>query len=113
ARIRKAIPTPSEADYREALRRATAMANRFGITSLVDTAASPAMLDAYRAADEAGELTVRVVAAQRVDPSLGPEQVDAMIARRDRVQGKRFRADGAKIFLDGEIDRHTAAMLQP
>jgi len=118
ARIRRAIPTPNAAEYREALRRATAMANRVGITSVVDAAASPAMLDAYRAADDAGELTVRVVAAQRVDPKLGPEQVDAMVARRartcgDQACGKRFRADAAKIFLDGEIDRHTAAMLAP
>jgi predicted amidohydrolase YtcJ len=112
-RIRRVIPTPSEAEYREALQRAIAMANRLGITSMVDTNASPAMVDAYLAANLAGELRVRVVAAQRVDPARGPEQVDEMRARRDRARGPRFRADAAKIFLDGETDRHTAAMLEP
>jgi predicted amidohydrolase YtcJ len=112
-KVRAVIPPPGEAEYREALRRASAIANSYGITSVFDAAASPAMLDAYHAADLAGELTLRVVAAQRVDVSQGPEQVDAMVARRDRVAGARFRADAAKIFLDEEIPFHTAAMLAP
>jgi predicted amidohydrolase YtcJ len=36
-----------------------------------------------------------------------------MIERRARAEGKRFRADAAKIFVDVEIDRHSAAMLEP
>jgi predicted amidohydrolase YtcJ len=111
--VRRHVPPPSEAQYREALRRASAIANRFGITSVFDAAATPAMLDAYHDADLAGELTLRVVAAQLVNPLLGPDQVDDMIARRDRVQGPRFRADAAKIFLDEEISLHTAAMIEP
>jgi len=112
-RVRAQIPRPSEAEYRDALRLSTAMANRFGVTSLVDANASAAIVDAYAAADRAGELTVRVVAAQRVDPAIGPAQVDEMVARRDAARGRRFRADAAKIFLDGEIDRRTAAMIEP
>ncbi|HWA92141.1 MAG TPA: amidohydrolase [Rhizomicrobium sp.] len=112
-RVRHVIPPPSEAEYREALRRASSIANRFGITSVFDAAATPNMLDAYHDADLAGELTLRVVAAQRVDLSQGPEQVDAMVARRDRVAGRYFRADAAKFFLDEEITLHTAAMLAP
>ena len=113
AQVRRQIPKPSEAEYREALRRLTALANRFGITSMVDAAASPALVEAYRAADEAGELTVRIVAAQVIDPARDAGQVDELVARRDRVRGRRFRADAAKIFLDGEIVMHTAAMLEP
>lgn len=111
--LRSHLPTPSEAEYREALRQTTAIANRVGITSIIDAAATPPMVDAYHAADLAGELSVRVVAAQLVDPSQGEAQVDAMIARRARVHGPRFRADAAKIFLDGEFDAHTAAMREP
>jgi predicted amidohydrolase YtcJ len=111
--VRRHVPIPSQAEYREALRLTTAMANAAGITSLVDANASPAVVEAYRAADLAGELTVRVVADQRVDPRRGAQQVEEMVARRDRVRGRRFRADGAKIFVDGDIDQHTAALLQP
>lgn len=111
--VRKFRPKPSEAQFREAFRRWSRMANALGITSVFDAAASPPIVDAYHAADLAGELTLRVVAAQLADPARGPEQVDEMIARRERVHGKRFRADAAKIFLDGEISQHTAALLQP
>ena len=111
--LHRRIPKPTQLEYREALRRATQLANSFGITSVFDAAANPLLLDAYRAADRQGELSVRVVAAQTVDPKGGAGQVEAMIARRDAVRGTRLRADAAKIFLDGEIDMHTAAMLAP
>lgn len=108
-RVRALRPQPSEALFRAALARWTDMANEAGIVAVFDASASPAMLDAYRAADAAGQLKLRVVAAQLVDTAKGPEQVDAMVARR--MPGRRLRADAAKIFLDGEIDRHTAARL--
>jgi len=111
--VRQRIPKPGSDEYRAALRAASAIANAHGITSVFDANVSPEMLDAYRDADRAGELRLRVVAAQRIDPKRGAEQVDALIARRDAMRGKRLRADAAKIFLDGEIDMHTAAMLAP
>jgi predicted amidohydrolase YtcJ len=111
--IRNKVPPPSEAEYREAFKRASAMANNYGITSMFDAVVDPDMLDAYHHADLAGELSVRMVAAQRVDLRLGVKQVDDFISRRDAVQGKRFRADAAKIFMDEEIPEHTAAMLAP
>ena len=61
----------------------------------------------------AQELTVRVVAAQRIDPGRGEEQIGALLERRERVRGRRVRSDAIKIFLDGEIDKHTAAVLDP
>jgi len=78
--VRQFRPKPSEAQFREAFRRWSRMANAYGITSVFDAAASPPMVDAYRAADLAGELKLRVVAAQLVDPARGPEQVGDMIA---------------------------------
>src|SRR5262249_47717046 len=99
--VKSRAPRPSEAEYREAVQRATAMANGFGITSLVDASVDGQVIEAYRAADLAGELTVRAVLAQRVDDRSGPEQVAAMKVRRDRAKGRRLRADAAKLFLDG------------
>ncbi|HEX4299703.1 MAG TPA: amidohydrolase, partial [Gammaproteobacteria bacterium] len=111
--VRNHVPSPTEAQYREALRRASGMANGFGITSMFDAVTDPDMLQAYHDADLAGELTLRVVGAQRVDPGLGVRQVDDFIQRRDAMRGPRFRADAAKIFMDEEIFEHTAAMLAP
>jgi len=110
-RVRHVVPRPDAAEYREALKRTTAIANRYGITSIFDASVSPDMLEAYRAADRAGELTVRIVAAQLVVGGRGIEQVDDMASQRDSAHSEMLRADAAKIFLDGEIDQHTAAML--
>jgi predicted amidohydrolase YtcJ len=112
-RVHAKIPRPTETEYRAALKLWTAKANAFGITSVFDAAASPPMVAAYHAADLAGELNLRVVAAQLVDPKRGSDQVDEMVRRRVGARGDRFRADAAKIFLDGEIDQHTAALLAP
>ena len=112
-RVHALIPRATEAEYRAALKLWTDKANALGITSVFDAATSPPMVEAYHAADLANELKLRIVAAQLVDPKRGPEQVDEMIARRDSTRGQRFRADAAKIFLDGEIDQHTAALLAP
>ncbi|HVE81633.1 MAG TPA: amidohydrolase family protein, partial [Myxococcales bacterium] len=60
--VRRKFPPVPGAEYREGLRRALAMANRFGITSLMEAAADQAILEQYLAADRAGELTARVVA---------------------------------------------------
>lgn len=109
-RIRAKAPKPSPAQYRGALTAASAMANRFGITSAVDASANDDAIDAYHAADAANELSVRLVAAQIIDPEKAPARIDEMIARRDAVRGRRFRADAAKIYLDGEFDRRTAAL---
>jgi predicted amidohydrolase YtcJ len=112
-RVHGAIPPPGEAQYREAFRRWSALASQLGITSVFDASATPPMVAAYHASDLAGELGMRVTAAQLVDPSRGPGQIDAMVALRDRTRGPLFRADAAKIFLDGEIGMHTAALLAP
>ncbi|HEX4384198.1 MAG TPA: amidohydrolase [Myxococcales bacterium] len=109
AKVRKILPKPTQAEYREAFRLAAARLNQFGITSLVDANASAAVVNSYAGM----ELTVRVVAAQQIDPGRGPEQVDELIALRAKTRGPRFRADAAKFFLDGELDQHTAAMLEP
>jgi predicted amidohydrolase YtcJ len=64
-------------------------------------------------ADDAGELTLRVVASQRIDPRLDLDQVDELIARAREIHSARLRADTAKIFLDGDFPDHTAALLEP
>src|SRR5262249_22207117 len=73
--VRAHAPRPTQADLRAALKLSTAMANRFGITSIFDASVKPDALAAYVAADRAKELTVRIVAAQLIDTRKGPEQI--------------------------------------
>ncbi|MEZ4423686.1 MAG: amidohydrolase family protein [Gemmatimonadota bacterium] len=105
-------PTPPAARA-EGLRRALERMGRFGIVSFQEASASEAFLETYHAAATEGWLTARVRAAQRVDRTQGPEQVDAMKARRERYQAPRLSANSAKIFVDGVIEGGTAALLEP
>jgi len=111
--VSRHIPKPVAADYAEGLRRGLEMANRFGITSLIEADADDDVLTAYAAAERAGRLSARVVACLAVDTSKGPEQISALARkRRDHSRG-RLRATAAKIFADGVIESETAALLAP
>lgn len=105
------VPPPTAQDHLDGLRRGLDMANRFGITSLQEANADADVLAAYAALADRGELTARVVAAQATDPALGVPQLDALVARRDAVDHERLRATAVKVYVDGVIEAHTAAML--
>jgi predicted amidohydrolase YtcJ len=107
--VRAVIPRESAAAREEGLRRALALANQFGITSLVEAAASKDQLDAYRSADAKGELTARVVASVEV----GNDPTFALMRPQDRGTRAKLRVDSAKIFVDGVLEGETAALLQP
>lgn len=111
ARVRAAVPTPSQGNYRRALSMTLKAAARFGITSIVDASVSPAMLEAYVAAAKAGELTARITAAQRYDCGEGHGQIKAAARRARKIDDPFLRADAMKVFLDGEFDERSAALI--
>lgn len=111
--VSKHIPKPTAKDYDEGLRRGLEMANRFGITSLIEADASDEILAAYAGSERSGGLTARVVASLSVDTSKGPEQVAELSRKRLVFTRGRLRATAAKIFADGVIESGTAALLAP
>jgi len=111
--VSKRLPALAAADYLEGARRGLQLANQFGITSLMEASATDEILDAYAELDRRGELTARVVVAMYVSPSKGEAQVEALVAKRRRYQGRHLRATAAKIFADGVIESQTAALLEP
>ena len=110
--VSRLIPEPAEEEYLDGLRAGMALANRFGITSIIEASADRSLLDAYAALDRSGELTVRVLASIYVDPAKGPAQVEDLIKKRERYQGRILKSTAAKIFADGVIESHTAALLE-
>ncbi len=111
--VRAQIPAASAADYVRGLRRGMAEANRLGITSIQEANADEARLRAYAELDRANALTLRVVAALRTDPMRDEAQVSDMVRLRGAYAGARLRPIAAKIFADGVIESHTAALLEP
>jgi predicted amidohydrolase YtcJ len=110
--VDKAPPTSREL-YAEGLRQGLKRANSLGLTSVFEANATPGVLQAYRDLDVSNELTVRVVAALETKPLEGVSQVSSLVAERNRAAGRRLRPTAAKIFVDGVIEGHTAALLQP
>lgn len=107
------LPKPTAEERVEGLRRGLARASRFGITAIQDAGVNAETLEAYAALEQRGALDVRVTAALRADPAAGESQIESFRSLRQRYQGKRYRADAVKIFVDGVIDAKTAALLEP
>ena len=112
--VDRLAPDPSERDYDEGLQRALRVLNRFGIVSFQEASAGEETLNAYARADRAGTLTARVRAAMTMDSDEGEEQQLAkLIARREKYRLRRVNAGSVKFFVDGVIESHTAALLEP
>ena len=113
ALVTSRMPSRTAAEYSDGLRRAVAMANAVGLTGLYEADADSDVLAAYRGLDQHGALTVDVVAALHVDPAGGVGQIARLAAMRSAYRSAHLRPDGAKIFADGVLESHTAALLAP
>src|SRR3990170_2147259 len=113
ALIERHIPQPTEEEWLASARLGQAELHRLGITAWQETSGYETDLGAYRTLAERGELTARVVVAQRWQRDAGLEQLDAFAARRDQCRIGRLRADRLKILLDGVLENFTGAMLEP
>ena len=110
--VARYIPAPTQNDYIEGLRRALKLANSFGITAVQDASVSVNGLKAYKTLDERGELTVRVVAATRINPDKAESQIPELIQLRALYNTPRLSATAAKIFIDGVLESHSAFLLE-
>lgn len=104
-------PKPTMEQRVKALRRSQKLANGFGITSIQDAHATEEVLATYCELAKSGELTLKTVAAQDTDAK--DLQVSTLVERRKRYETGLLRAHSAKIFGDGVIESHTAALLSP
>ncbi|KHK99569.1 amidohydrolase [Microbacterium mangrovi] len=114
-------PAPDADLVYQGLLRAQDEMLKLGITgwqdAMIGTGAGMAdALDAYLRALDEGALKVHVVGAQWWERSGGIEQVDAMVARREKVAARgaeKLTLGTTKIMVDGVAENQTAAMLDP
>ncbi|MYF50797.1 MAG: amidohydrolase [Gammaproteobacteria bacterium] len=107
------VPLLTAEDRLEATRQAVALANQFGITSMIDAATSTDEWTAWQGLDAAGGLTARVVLSIPVSSPLTWTPDESLIRTEDRGSGQRLRRDAAKLFVDGVLEGETAALLEP
>jgi hypothetical protein len=104
---------------RQALLEAQRRLHSVGVTGWQDAAVGAEFFGlkdnfaTYVEADEAGELTARVVGALWWEAQRGTGQLDDLCARRGRSGRSRFTADMVKLMQDGICENCTAAMLAP
>ena len=112
------LPELTDADRLAGLLRAQELLHSLGITAWQDALLGDfnGMGDpsrAYLDAVAGGRLTARVSGALWWDRALGAEQVEELLARRERLAVPGVRARTVKIMQDGIAENHTAAMLAP
>jgi predicted amidohydrolase YtcJ len=111
--VQKLAPRPDAALRREGLLYALKLASSFGITSMQDAHACEEYLRTYRTVEDEGKLTSRIVTALGVDLEKDASQVNDFVRLRERYMSTLVRPISAKIFADGVIESHTAALLEP
>lgn len=106
------MPQPTDDDFAFGVKWAAALANRHGITGVLDASVADRHVRVYDRLQKAGELTVRVCATARVEPSETTEGALARIsAYRAAHQSEMFTVHSAKFFLDGVLENRTAVMI--
>lgn len=111
--IRSHMPKRPLDAYVEGVRYGQKLANRHGITGVLDALVRERHMVVYKGLEEKGELSVRLRATAIVNPgdsvkdSLG--RIEAL--RRD-YRSENIYVHSAKFFLDGVLENRTAAMLE-
>lgn len=105
-------------EYADALREAQSHLHSWGITGWHD-----ALIGGYAGLDdptqayldliEAGELTAHVRCSQWWDRHRGLEQVDDLLAQRDRLAEAGLDAGSVKMMMDGIAETFTATVTEP
>src|SRR3990172_3981186 len=122
--VRRAIPGLSRGELLAALRNGMAYAHRFGITSIQIATGIPRLeegtgypdddaFDLFEELERRGELQLRVYAAMSVNQSTTEEELNRFSEMKSRYRGPWLKAGAGKLFMDGVIESHTAAMLEP
>jgi predicted amidohydrolase YtcJ len=107
------VPATSPERWRDCVDLAQRELHALGITGWQDAWVQPDLLRAYRDADDAGTLTMRVVAALWWDRHRGLEQIDELVEQRAWGSGGNLDAGTVKIMMDGCPENGTGAMLDP
>ncbi|MBP9089520.1 amidohydrolase [bacterium] len=113
ALAQKVLPVLSLKERSAALAKAIALANSFGITSAQEAHANPEVITAYYDLAKRKQLNLKVVAALHTGTMtpLAYKQIEAAANKYSKYN--RLSAHSAKIFADGVIESHTAALLEP
>ncbi len=112
--ITKAIPPVEEVDKLKALRSGMKWANQNGITRVHSAGGDFENLSLLDQLRQDKQLSVRFIVSYRLDAyELRKEDLAAIEAVRKKYRDDWINTNAVKMMLDGVIETHTAALLQP
>jgi len=112
--VRKVLPEPAEVEKLLALRAGVKLANRYGITRVHSAGEDFPILPLLQQIRADNQLTVRFRVAYRLpEYELRPQDLDAIEAAHKKFHDEWIEAGTVKFKLDGVIEAHTAAMIEP
>jgi predicted amidohydrolase YtcJ len=108
------LPRTAPETHLAGLRAGMALANRHGITGILDPYIKSYHVAAYSALARTDELTLRVSGAAAISPKdSAASAVERLTALRRDHAGPDFWIQSAKFFFDGVVENRTAAMIAP
>lgn len=117
--VAKIVPAVTPKDLEDAIAYTVRHFNALGITSWHDAGVewnedgSSAVLDAYKAVADKGELTVDVAIDLKWKNEKGLEQLPGLLKASQHAAALGLTARSAKFYIDGVIPQQTAFMLAP
>ena len=112
--VAKVIPKPTRAEKLLALRAGMKWANEHGVTRVHSAGGDFEILDLYDEMRHRGDLSLRMYIAYFLNPpSLRPQDLQAIEAAHKKFHDEWIDAGAVKFMVDGVIESHTAAMLEP
>jgi predicted amidohydrolase YtcJ len=112
--VAKIIPKPSRAEKLLALRAGMRWANQHGITRVHSAGQDFEELDLFDEMRRRGDLSVRMYIAYFLNPpELRPQDLEAIEHARKKFHDDWIDAEAVKFMVDGVVESHTAAMLEP
>src|SRR5215471_14193648 len=112
--VGKVVPKPTRAEKLLALRAGVKWANENGLTRVHSAGGDFEILDLYDEMRRSGDLSLRMYIGYFLNPpSLRLQDIDAIEAARKKFHDEWIDAGAVKFMVDGVIESHTAAMLEP
>jgi predicted amidohydrolase YtcJ len=109
----RVVPHATIEERARALRAAITLAHRNGITSVQDTTAGAEELPLFEEARRAGDLRLRVFSSVDLMPASADRDIGGLEGLSSKYPDDPiFKVGGARLAIDGEIETHTAALLE-
>ena len=112
--VGKLVPRLTREEKLAALRAGMRWANENGLTRVHSAGGDFESFELYDELRRQGDLTLRMYIAYFLDPpELRPTDLAAIEAARTQYTGDWLSAGVVKMMIDGVVESHTAAMLEP